>query len=72
MHWNERIAIIDGLRSPFAKSWTILNGIDPVTLSTHVTRELLFSIGLDVETVDQIVWGTVVSVPRSPNVASRC
>ncbi len=69
MHWNERIAIIDGLRSPFAKSWTILNGVDPVTLSTHVTREMLFSIGLDVEKVDQVVWGTVVSVPASPNIA---
>ena len=69
MHFNERIAIVDGLRSPFVKSWSTLNGIDPVALSTHVTRELLFSVGLDVETVDQIVWGTVVSVPRSPNVA---
>ncbi len=69
MHFEERIAIIDGLRSPFVKSWSTLNGIDPVTLSTHVTRELLFSVGLDIETVDQIVWGTVVSVPRSPNVA---
>ena len=69
MYFEERIAIVDGLRSPFVKSWSTLNGIDPVTLSTHVTRELLFSVGLDIETVDQIVWGTVVSVPRSPNVA---
>ena len=69
MHFTERIAIVDGLRSPFVKSWSTLNGIDPVTLSTHVTRELLFSVGLDVEKVDQIVWGTVVSVPSSPNVA---
>ena len=69
MHFNERIAIVDGLRSPFVKSWSTLNGIAPVTLSTHVTRELLFSVGLDIEMVDQVVWGTVVSVPRSPNVA---
>ena len=69
MHFNERIAIVDGVRSPFVKSWSTLNGIDPVTLSTHVTRELLFSVGLDLEKIDQIVWGTVVSVPRSPNVA---
>ena len=69
MHFNERIAIVDGIRSPFVKSWSTLNGIDPVTLSTHVTRELLFSVGLDIEKIDQIVWGTVVSVPRSPNVA---
>ena len=69
MHFTERIAIVDGLRSPFVKSWSTLNGIDPVALSTHVTRELLFSVGLDIEKVDQIVWGTVVSVPSSPNIA---
>lgn len=69
MFWNERIAIVDGLRSPFVKSWSTLNGIDPVELSTHVTRELLFAKNMDMQSVDQIVWGTVVSVPRSPNVA---
>ena len=68
MYWNERIAIVDGLRSPFSKSWSDLNGIDPVSLSTHVARELLFSTGVDLAKVDQVVWGTVVSVPRSPNV----
>ena len=39
---EDRIAIVDGIRSPFAKSWTSLNGLDAVALSTHVTRELLF------------------------------
>ena len=69
MYWNERIAIVDGLRSPFSKSWSDLNGIDPVSLSTHVARELLFSTGVDLAKGDQVVGGTVVSVPRSPNVA---
>ena len=66
MYWNERIAIVDGLRSPFSKSWSDLNGIDPVSLSTHVARELLFSTGVDLAKVDQVLWGTAV-LPRSPN-----
>ncbi len=66
---RERIAIIDGLRSPFVKSWSTLNGVGPVELSTHVARELLYRNEIRAEWVDQIVWGTVVSVPRSPNVA---
>ena len=66
---KERIAIIDGARSPFAKSWTTLNGLNPVELSTMVARELLFRNEIRPEWVDHIVWGTVVSVPRAPNVA---
>ena len=39
---QKRVAIVDLARSPFAKSWTVLNGVDPISLSTQVTRELLF------------------------------
>ena len=28
---QKRIAIIDFARSPFAKSWTELNGVDPIS-----------------------------------------
>ena len=66
---KERIAIIDGARSPFSKSWTSLNGIGPVDLSTMVARELLYRNEIRPEWIDHIVWGTVVAVPRAPNVA---
>ena len=66
---KDRIAIIDGLRTPFAKSWTILNGLDAVSLSTHISRELLFRNDVPLNLVDQIIWGTVLAVPRSPNIA---
>lgn len=64
-----RIAIIAGLRTPFSKSWTTLNDVDPVALSTQVARELIYRLELKPEWVDHVVWGTVVSVVRSPNVA---
>lgn len=66
---KDRIAIIDGLRTPFSKSWTTLNGLDAVSLSTHITRELLFRHDIPLNLVDHIIWGTVLAVPRSPNIA---
>jgi acetyl-CoA acyltransferase len=66
---GERIAVVDGIRSPFAKGWTSLKDLGPVELSTAVARELIFRNELDPENLDQIVWGTVISVVRSPNVA---
>jgi len=66
---QERVAIVDGLRTPFARAWTTLNGLGAVELSTIVARELLFRNEIPLDTVDHIVWGTVLAVPRSPNIA---
>lgn len=66
---GDRIAIVGGARSPFAKSWSTLNDVDPVELSTQVARELMFRLDLKPEWIDHFVWGTVVAVPRSPNIA---
>ncbi len=66
---GDRIAIVGGARSPFAKSWSSLNDVDPVELSTQVARELIFRLDLKPEWIDHFVWGTVVAVPRSPNIA---
>ena len=65
---RDRLGIVGGKRTPFAKAWSTLGDIDPVQLSTDCVRETLFDLGLDPSEVDHIVWGTVISVPRSPNV----
>ncbi len=65
----DRIAIVGGLRTPFSRSWSDLNDVDPVELSTQVARELLFRLEIKPQDVDQVIWGTVISVVRSPNVA---
>lgn len=65
---RERIALVAGARSPFTRSWTTLNDVSPVELSTQVVRELLHRNDVHPDWVDHIVWGTVVSVPSSPNV----
>jgi acetyl-CoA acyltransferase len=66
---QDRIAIVDGLRTPFSRAWTTLNGLDPVELSTIVSREILYRNELPMHQVDHIIWGTVLAVPRSPNIA---
>lgn len=66
---RERVAIVAGLRSPFVRSWSTLNDVDPIALSTAVARELLFKSELPLALIDEIVWGTVISVPHAPNVA---
>jgi acetyl-CoA acyltransferase len=65
----DRVAIVAGLRSPFSKSFDALNDVDPIELSTQVARELIFRHELRPTDIDQVVWGTVVSVVRAPNVA---
>ena len=64
-----RIAIVDGARSPFARAWSSLGQVDPVSLSTQVARELLFRNEVHPDWVDHVIWGTVITVPASPNVA---
>ena len=52
---QKRVAIVDLARSPFAKSWTVLNGVDPISLSTQVTRELLFRNNFRPDLIEHIV-----------------
>lgn len=66
---TDRVAIVAGARSPFTRAWSTLNDVGPIQLSTQVAREVLFGVDLDLAEVDQVVWGTVVSVTHAPNVA---
>lgn len=66
---EDRVVIVGGLRSPFVRAWSTLNDVDPIALSTEVARELMFRYDLDPRMVDQVIWGTVISVVRAPNVA---
>jgi acetyl-CoA acyltransferase len=42
MHGSRRVAIIAGLRTPFARANTVLKDADGVDLARHVARELLY------------------------------
>ncbi len=69
MHGSRRVAIIAGLRTPFARANTVLKDADAVALSRHVARELLYRTELEGHLVDEVIWGQVVPSPLTPNVA---
>jgi acetyl-CoA acyltransferase len=66
---GRRVAIVTGVRTPFAKSGTVLRDVSAVTMARHAARELLYRAELDGRLVDEVVVGQVVSSVLTPNVA---
>jgi acetyl-CoA acyltransferase len=69
MHGSRRVAIIAGLRTPFARANTVLRDARGVDLARHVARELLARTELEGHLVDEVIWGQVIPSPLVPNVA---
>jgi acetyl-CoA acyltransferase len=61
--------IVAGLRTPFARSGTVLRDASSVQMARQVARELLYRTNLDGREVDEIVFGQVVPSVLAPNVA---
>jgi acetyl-CoA acyltransferase len=66
---GRRVAIVDGCRTPFAKAGTAYRSLSAVELGKVAVRELIERTNLDVKTVDQMVYGTVVQSVQEPNIA---
>ena len=66
---GERIAVVAGLRTPFAKQATAFHGVPAVDLGKLVVNELMKSNDVDPAIVDQLVFGQVVQMPEAPNIA---
>ncbi|MGB1262003.1 MAG: acetyl-CoA C-acyltransferase FadI [Cognaticolwellia sp.] len=66
---GERIAIVAGLRTPFAKQATAFHGVPAVDLGKIVVNELLQKHDVDPQIIDQLVFGQVVQMPEAPNIA---
>lgn len=66
---TDRIAIVAGLRLPFAKQATAYHNIPAVDLGKMVVRELVIRSGIDSQLIDQVVFGQVVQMPEAPNIA---
>jgi acetyl-CoA acetyltransferase family protein len=64
-----RIAIVDGIRTPFVKAWTDFWDIPGQDLGRIVTRELLERTGLDPAKVDEVIFGAVAQPIEATNVA---
>lgn len=66
---GERIAIVAGLRTPFAKMATYFHGVPAVDLGKMVVNEMMVRNNLAPELVEQVVYGQVVQMPEAPNIA---
>ncbi len=66
---DRRVAIVAGLRTPFAKSGTAFRDVPAVALARHVARELLYRTNLDGREIDQVIFSQVVASVLTPNVA---
>lgn len=69
MEVRERIAIIDGVRTPMAKAGGILKDISADTLGTHAARELLNRTGFDPAEIDEVIFGNVAQPADAANVS---
>lgn len=66
---GRRVAVVAGLRTPFAKQGSVFKGLPARDLGKIVVSELLQRSGLDLGPVGQIVYGQVIPTPTAPNIA---
>lgn len=66
---GDRIAIISGLRTPFARQATAFHGVPAVDLGKMVVGELLARSEISPDVIEQLVFGQVVQMPEAPNIA---
>ena len=66
---GRRVAIVAGVRTPFAKAGTALKSISAIDLGKLCVAELLQRTNLDGKEVQSLVFGTVIPSVLSPNIA---
>jgi acetyl-CoA acyltransferase len=66
---GRRVAIVAGLRTPFARAGTTLKSISAIDLGKRVVAELIQRSGVDGKSVDAVIYGTVVPSVIAPNIA---
>ncbi len=64
-----RIAIINGVRSPFTKFNTIQKDIKASDLARYVIREVMERTGIDAKRIDHVVFGCGGPPADAPNIA---
>jgi acetyl-CoA acyltransferase len=66
---DRRVAIVAGLRTPFAKQASAYRHLSALDLGKIVVAELLQRTGLDPSEVEQVVYGQVIPSLTVPNIA---
>jgi len=66
---KERIAIIDGLRTPMGKAGGVLRDISADDLGARVVKELMVRIQIHPDKVDEVIIGNVAQPANAANIA---
>jgi acetyl-CoA acyltransferase len=66
---GDRVAIVAGLRTPFAKQGTAYRRLSALDLGVKVVAEMMSRTGIDPSEVEQVVYGQVVPSLEAPNIA---
>lgn len=63
------VVIVEGVRTPFAKSGTKLKGVHPADLGKVALKELIARTNLDVNLIDEVIIGNTGNPVDSVNIA---
>jgi acetyl-CoA acyltransferase len=66
---GKRVAIVRGLRTPFAKQGTVYRDLSALDLGKAVVNELVQRVGIDADEIERVVYGQVVPSLTGPNIA---
>lgn len=66
---KERVAIIDGIRTPFCKANGLLNDMDADDLGATVIREMAARAPFPLEEIDEVIMGNVLQPSHATNIA---
>ncbi len=66
---GRRVAIIAGVRTPFAKAGTSLRSLSAIELGKLAVSELVHRTDVDPAAVDLLAFGTVIPSVLAPNIA---
>lgn len=66
---NGRVAIVDGVRTPFARIATHYGDLSAIDLGSCVVKELIKRNELKTSQIDQLVFGMTVMIPEAPFIA---
>src|SRR5215216_5206467 len=66
---GRRVAIIAGVRTPFARAGTTFKNLTAIELGKRCVAELIQRTNLDGDVVQAVVYGTVVPSVVAPNIA---
>lgn len=66
---DDPVAIVAGVRTPFARAWTVFKEWNEADLGRQAVAELINRVDIDPELVDELIFGCVSAPMDGPNVA---